>query len=115
MFTRMTAGKHDQRSKINLRILVRLLLFLSEQINELRHHLELELALPPAAGTSRHLLERQHGISVRPENGVVVPAPQTQHLSVRALHHLVEVETHRVIFQTASQGVADVGVGEISW
>ena len=114
MFARVRTRKHDQRAKVDFRILLRVLL-LSEKINELRHHLELELALSSAAGTARHLFEQQHGISVRPENGVVVPATQTQDLCVGAFHHLVKVETHRVIFQTTAEGVSDVGVGEISW
>mgnify|MGYP000025832264 FL=1 len=115
MFAGMAASEHDQRSEIDLRVRIRLLLVLSEQIDELRHHLELELALAPAAGTSRHLFQRQHGIRVGPENGIIIPAPQPQHLGVGALHHLVEMQVHRVIFQTTSESVSDVGVGEISW
>ena len=114
MFARVTTRKHDQRAKVDFGVFVRVLL-LSEKVNELRHHLELKLALPSAAGTPRHVLERQHGIPVRPENGAVVPATQTQDLRVGALHHLVEVETYGVIFQTTAEGVSDVGVGEVSW
>ena len=115
MFAGVAAGKHDQRSEIDLRVLIRLLLVLSEQVDELRHHLELELALAPAAGTPWHLLERQHGIRVGPENGIIIPASQPQHLRVGALHHLVEMQVYRIILQTTSEGVSDVGVGEVSW
>lgn len=108
MCTGRTARKHNERSEIDFRILLLVLSVGAEQINQLRHDLELEFPRLIAQRAARNAIERQHRPSVRPENLLVVPSTQPKHLRARTLDDFVEVEVDGIILHSAAQRIANV-------
>lgn len=108
----MSAGratrKHHKRSEIDFWIVSLVLSVRTQQINQLRHDLELEFPRLIAERTARHAIERQHRAAVRPENLFVVPSTQSKHLRARSLDDFVEVEMNGIVGHSTAQRIANV-------
>ena len=75
--------------------------------------MELKLALLSAVWTRRNSTEICLGILVRPEDGIVVPTVDSEHLEVGSLNDFVEVQAYRIIFESATECIADVLVRQL--
>lgn len=111
--TRRAARKHDERSKVDLWIFLLALPLRTQQINQLRHDLELELPRLLAERAARNAIERKHRASVRPQNLVVVPSTQSKHLRARSLNDLVEMEMDGIVRHSATQRIANVLIRDL--
>ena len=111
--TRRAARKHDERSKVDLRIFLLVLPVRTQQINQLRHDLELELPRLLAERAARNAIERKHRASVRPQNLVVVPSTQSKYLRARSLNDLVEMEMDGIVRHSATQRIANVLIRDL--